>query len=130
MEAGTVTVNYTQLVWINVKGAPKEISDVFEPDEKFKLKYRIEFQEEAEFNMENSVIRRKDDLIAITFRGEQDLPLFGNMRMVPFTTFHCEFHFELSHFEMKVDGVHSQIRYNLHKNNVMNSMIGIKCEAK
>ena len=31
---------------------------------------------------------------------------------------------------MKVDGVHSQIRYNLHKNTETNSMIGIKCEAK
>jgi hypothetical protein len=70
MDDGIVTMNYTQLVWINVKGAPKEISDKFEPDENFKLKYRIEFQEESVFDMENSVIRRKNDEVTITFRGE------------------------------------------------------------
>ena len=70
MDDGIVTMNYTQLVWINVKGAPKEISDKFEPDENFKLKYRIEFQEESVFDMENSAIRRKNDEVTITFRGE------------------------------------------------------------
>ena len=42
MTAGTVTFNYTQLVWVNVKGAPDEIKEKFQPDH-VKLRYRLGF---------------------------------------------------------------------------------------
>jgi hypothetical protein len=42
MNAGIVTTNYTQLVWINLKGFPTEIYEKFKP-ENLNLKYRLGF---------------------------------------------------------------------------------------
>lgn len=48
-----------------------------------------------------------NDQLTITYRGETDLPIVGDLKYLPFSHFHMEFNFELSHFEMRVDGVHS-----------------------
>jgi len=62
------------------------------------------------------------------------LPIDGNLGLLPFSHFHMEFNFELSHFEMDVNGVHSYIRYNVHscgdKDMIINEMIAIKLEAR
>ena len=64
------------------------------------VKYRIGFEAEASFTPDNSVIREAKGEIAITYRGQQDLPISGNMQLVPFCFFNIGFHLEFSHFEL------------------------------
>jgi len=48
--------------------------------------------------------KEKDkEVLVITYRGSENLPIVGDMRLIPFATFHAEFHFELSHFEIDIE---------------------------
>lgn len=67
----------------------------------------------------------------MTYRGEAEVPIDGNMRWAPFCTFRLEFHFELTHIEIKVDGKRKILRFNFHENsNCIDEMIGIKLDAQ
>jgi len=60
------------------------------------------------------VVRIQGDILMITYRGEAELPIDGDLSLFPFSHFHMDFNFELSNFEMHVNGVRSFIRFNLH----------------
>jgi hypothetical protein len=64
-----------------------------------------------------------NDVINITYRGEEEFKMHGDMKLLPFCYFNVEFHFELSHFELDVDGKHCLVHYNFHKHELMGEMI-------
>ena len=113
MEKGVVNVSYTHLVWFNVKGLPAQIKAKLNGSTP--IKYRINQDDMEGFSNENSNIRiSKDDVVTITHRNQTELPLFGDIRLAPFSTFKMEFVFELTHFELDIDGKHYIVRFNIH----------------
>jgi hypothetical protein len=103
MKEGAVTVDYTHLVWMNLKGLPAEIQQKLSGEEP--IKYRINqtdipggFQHPVNSNIRKS----KDDILTITYRGEAELPMFGDIKFSPFSNFKMEFVFELTHFELDI----------------------------
>jgi hypothetical protein len=65
-EKGTIDLSYTFLLWLNCKGAPKEILNRLLKE---KITYRIGIDSEENFTPQNSNIREKDGLITVTYRG-------------------------------------------------------------
>jgi hypothetical protein len=53
MQRGVATLNYTHVLWIRCKGAPKEVVDKLKKE----IKYRIGFSEEEKLTDDTSNIR-------------------------------------------------------------------------
>ena len=69
-------------------------------------------------------MREVNGIIISTKRDVQELEIGGDMRWMPFSHFFVHFKFELSHFEIKINNIDYIIRFNYHKNDDLEEMLG------
>jgi hypothetical protein len=96
--AGTCTLAYTYLVWINVSTAPEEVRTRLASE----VRYRFNAGAEEKLEPANSNMRPpgKDGIITITHRAERTVPLAGDQTYAPFGFLDAQFNYEFSHFEL------------------------------